>query len=136
MPFPNDPGTNGRASTGMSDILVIDDDPVIGAILERVLSHEGHAVEVVQRLSVARAVLLSRDVDLVLLDLNLPDGSGLEFLRAIRQDMDLKTPVIVLSGMRQEDHIVRGLQLGADDYVSKPFSPLELVARVDRWTRV
>jgi DNA-binding response OmpR family regulator len=120
----------------MSDILVIDDDAVIGAILTRVLSHAGHAVQIVQRLSAARGVLESRDVDLILLDLNLPDGSGLEFLRAIRQDMHLTTPVLVLSGMRQEDHIVRGLQLGANDYVSKPFSPLELVARVDRWTRV
>jgi DNA-binding response OmpR family regulator len=125
-----------KASAGMSDILVIEDDPVIGAILDRVLSHAGHAVEVVRMLSVGREVLELRDVDLILLDLNLPDGSGLEFLRVIRQDMHLQTPVMVLSGMRQEDHIVRGLQLGADDYVTKPFSPLELVARVDRWTRV
>ena len=120
----------------MSDILVIEDDPVIGAILDRVLSHAGHAVQVVQRLGAGREVLESRDVDLVLLDLNLPDGSGLEFLRALRQDMHRQTPVMVLSGMRQEDHIVRALQLGADDYVTKPFSPLELVARVDRWIRV
>ena len=120
----------------MSVILVIEDDPVIGAILNRALSHAGHAVEVVHRLSAGREILESRDVDLILLDLNLPDGSGFEFLRAIRQDMREKTPVMVLSGMRQEEHIVRGLQLGADDYVTKPFSPLELIARVDRWTRV
>lgn len=130
------PGMKRKASTNMSDILVIEDDSVIGAILDRVLSHAGHAVQVVRRLSTGREVLESRDVDLILLDLNLPDGSGLDLLRAIRQDMHLKTPVMVLSGMRQEDHIVRGLQLGADDYVTKPFSPLELVARVDRWTRV
>jgi two-component system phosphate regulon response regulator PhoB len=120
----------------MSDILVIEDDPVISAILDRFLSHAGHAVQVVHLLSAGREVLESRDVDLILLDLNLPDGSGLEFLRALRQDMQRKTPVLVLSGMRQEDHIVRGLRLGADDYLTKPFSPLELVARVDRWTRV
>jgi len=120
----------------MSDILVIEDDPVIGAILNRFLSHAGHEVQIVQRLGAAREVLDSRDVDLILLDLNLPDGSGLELLRAIREDMHSTTPVMVLSGMRQEDHIVRGLRLGADDYVTKPFSPLELVARVDRWTRV
>ena len=120
----------------MSDILVIEDDPVIGAILERVLGHEGHVVQVVRQLSLGREVLEAREPDLILLDLNLPDGSGLEFLRALRQDMQRTTPVMVLSGMRQEDHIVRGLKLGADDYVTKPFSPLELVARVDRWTRV
>jgi two-component system phosphate regulon response regulator PhoB len=120
----------------MSDILVIEDDAVIGAILLRFLRHAGHAVQVVQRLSVAREVLESRDVDLILLDLNLPDGSGLELLRVIREEMHSNTPVMVLSGMRQEDHIVRGLRLGADDYVTKPFSPMELVARVDRWTRV
>jgi DNA-binding response OmpR family regulator len=119
----------------MSDILVIEDDPVIGAILDRVLTNAGHAVQVVRLLGAGREVLESRNVDLILLDLNLPDGSGFEFLRAISQDMHRKTPVMVLSGMRQEDHIVRGLQLGAADYVTKPFSPLELVARVDRWTR-
>jgi DNA-binding response OmpR family regulator len=120
----------------MSDILVIEDDHVISAILDRFLSHAGHVVQVVERLSAAREVVNARNVDLILLDLNLPDGSGLEFLRALRQDMQNTTPVMVLSGMRQEDHIVRGLRLGADDYVTKPFSPMELVARVDRWTRV
>jgi DNA-binding response OmpR family regulator len=120
----------------MSDILLIDDDLVIGAILERFLSAAGHEVEVVKLLGKGREVLEARDIDLILLDLNLPDGSGIEFLRVIRQEMRLSTPVIVLSGMRQEDHIVRGLQLGADDYITKPFSPLEVVARVDRWSQV
>jgi DNA-binding response OmpR family regulator len=120
----------------MSDILLIDDDLVIGAILERFLSTAGHEVEVVRLLGKGREVLEARDIDLILLDLNLPDGSGIEFLRVIRQEMRLSTPVIVLSGMRQEDHIVRGLQLGADDYITKPFSPLEVVARVDRWSQV
>ena len=127
---------DGRRRRGMSKILVIEDDRVIGAILDRVLGHAGHTVQVVQRLTEGREILESRDVDLILLDLNLPDGSGLEFLRALRQEMHRETPVMVLSGMRQEDHIVRGLRLGADDYVTKPFSPLELVARVDRLTRV
>lgn len=120
----------------MSEILVIEDDSVIGTILERVLGHAGHSVTVVHRLSEGREALETSRVDLILLDLNLPDGNGMEFLRTLRQDLEIKIPVIVLSGMRQEDHIVRGLQLGADDYVTKPFSPLELVARVDRWTRV
>ena len=120
----------------MSDILLIDDDLVIGAILERFLSAAGHEVEVVKLLGKGREVLEARDIDLILLDLNLPDGSGIEFLRVIRQEMRLSTPVIVLSGMRQEDHIVRGLQLGAYDYITKPFSPLEVVARVDRWSQV
>jgi two-component system phosphate regulon response regulator PhoB len=120
----------------MSEILVIEDDQVIGAILDRVLGHAGHIVQVVRRLTEGREILESKDVDLIVLDLNLPDGSGLEFLRALRQEMHRDTPVMVLSGMRQEDHIVGGLRLGADDYVTKPFSPLELVARVDRLTRV
>jgi DNA-binding response OmpR family regulator len=119
----------------MSTVLVIEDDPVIGAILQRVLGHAGHSVQVVRQLSAGQRALEAEGVDLILLDLNLPDGNGFDFLRTVRQDMKRTTPIVVLSGMRQEDHIVRGLRLGADDYVTKPFSPFELAARVDRWTR-
>ena len=69
---------------------------------------------------------------MILLDLNLPDGNGLDFLRDIRRDLGTALPVLVLTGMRQEDAVVRGLELGADDYVTKPFSPPELLARVRR----
>jgi two-component system phosphate regulon response regulator PhoB len=69
---------------------------------------------------------------MVLLDLNLPDGNGLDLLRDIRRDQGATFPVLVLSGMRQEEAVVRGLELGADDYVTKPFSPPELLARVGR----
>ena len=70
--------------------------------------------------------------DLVLLDLNLPDGNGLDLLQDIRRDLGDGFPVLVLSGLRHEEAVVRGIELGADDYVTKPFSPPELLARVRR----
>jgi two-component system, OmpR family, phosphate regulon response regulator PhoB len=119
----------------MSAILLIDDDEVVSSILERVLGSAGHSVDVVHKLGDGRDALDASDYDLVLLDINLPDGSGLDFLRSVRREGNRSTPIVVLSGMRQEDTIVQGFELGADDFVTKPFSPMELVARVDRWTR-
>jgi DNA-binding response OmpR family regulator len=119
----------------MGSILAIEDDWTVRMVLEHVLENAGHDVRVVSGLVEGRGALEQRRFDLVLLDVNLPDGSGLELLRSLREDLRDGTPVVVLSGMRQEDNVVRGLKLGADDYVTKPFSPPELLARVDRWLR-
>jgi two-component system phosphate regulon response regulator PhoB len=104
-------------------------------VLEHVLATAGHEVEVVPGIEDGRGALEKGRFDLVLLDVNLPDGCGLELIRSIREGLYRDTPVVVLSGMRQEETVVRGLKLGADDYVTKPFSPTELLARVDRWLR-
>jgi DNA-binding response OmpR family regulator len=67
--------------------------------------------------------------------MNLPGGSGLQLLRVLRRELKRDVPVIMLSGQKQEDSIVRALEWGANDYVTKPFSPRELVARVNRWMK-
>lgn len=117
----------------MGSILAIEDDRTVGLVLEHVLETAGHEVRVARGVADGRGALAERRYDLIVLDLNLPDGSGLDLLREIRERVGASTPVLVLSGMRQEESVVRGLRSGADDYVTKPFSPLELLARVERW---
>ena len=116
----------------MAAILAIEDDWTVRTVLEHTLASAGHDVDVVPGISGGRKLLADGKYDLILLDLNLPDGNGLDLLRDIRRDLGTTLPVLVLTGMRQEDAVVRGLELGADDYVTKPFSPPELLARVRR----
>jgi two-component system phosphate regulon response regulator PhoB len=116
----------------MTGILAIEDDWTVRTVLEHTLKSAGYDIDLVPGISDARRLLAEGHYDLVLLDLNLPDGSGLDLLRDIRKDLGTGVPVLVLSGLRQEEVVVRGLELGADDYVTKPFSPPELLARVGR----
>jgi len=119
----------------MGSILAIEDDRTVGLVLEHVLGTAGYRVRLARDVADGREALAEGRYDLILLDLNLPDGSGLDLLRTIREEVGGSVPVLVLSGMRQEETVVRGLRLGADDFVTKPFSPLELLARVDRWIK-
>jgi DNA-binding response OmpR family regulator len=107
-------------------ILVIDDEPAIRESLAFALRRDGFAIAEAGSLREADAG--AGAVDLVLLDLVLPDGNGLEFLRRLRERSDV--PVIVLTSRDEETDRVAGLEMGADDYVLKPFSPREVVARV------
>jgi len=116
----------------MTGILAIEDDWTVRTVLEHTLKSAGYDVDLVPGISDARQLLADGHYDLVLLDLNLPDGNGLDLLRDIRKDLGPGVPVLVLSGLRQEEIVVRGLELGADDYVTKPFSPPEVLARVSR----
>ncbi|MCD6022617.1 MAG: response regulator with CheY-like receiver domain and winged-helix DNA-binding domain [Actinomycetia bacterium] len=116
----------------MTGILAIEDDWTVRTVLEHTLKSAGYDVDLVPGISDARQLLAEGRYDLVLLDLNLPDGNGLDLLRDIRKDLGTGVPVLVLSGLRQEEVVVRGLELGADDFVTKPFSPPELLARVGR----
>jgi two-component system phosphate regulon response regulator PhoB len=113
-------------------ILAIEDDWTVRTVLEHTLASAGHDVDVVPGISDGRKLLADGRYDVVLLDLNLPDGNGLDLLRDIKRELGATVSVLVLTGMRQEDAVVRGLELGADDYVTKPFSPPELLARVSR----
>jgi DNA-binding response OmpR family regulator len=113
-------------------ILAIEDDWTVRTVLEHTLASAGHDVDVAAGIADARQLLSKGPYDVVLLDLNLPDGNGLDLLQEIRTEHGTKVSVLVLTGMRQEDAVVRGLELGADDYVTKPFSPPELLARVTR----
>ncbi len=116
----------------MTGILAIEDDWTVRTVLEHTLKSAGYDIDLVPGISDARQLLAEGHYDLVLLDLNLPDGNGLDLLRDLRKDLGTGVPVLVLSGLRQEEVVVRGLELGADDFVTKPFSPPELLARVSR----
>ena len=112
----------------MSTILVVDDEPQIAEIARDYLRLAGFDVIVagdgVRALEAARG----RRPDLVVLDLGLPGLDGLDVTRALRKESDI--PIIMLTARVAEDDRLRGLEIGADDYVTKPFSPRELVARV------
>ena len=110
-------------------ILVIDDEPPIRKLLRMGLSTQGYAILEAGSAAAAQAVLGRDRVDLVILDLGLPDMRGHDLLRAIRADHpDL--PVVVLSSRDDEGGKVEALDLGADDYVTKPFGMAELLARL------
>ena len=106
---------------------MVDDEPAIRESLAFALKREGFAVLEAASLREARA-LIDEQAELIILDLVLPDGNGLDFLRALRSRSDI--PVIVLTSRDDETDRVLGLEMGADDYVLKPFSPREVTARV------
>ena len=116
----------------MTRILVVEDDPSIRMGLEDTLTAKGYQVEVVGRGGDGAERAMSGRYDLVVLDVMLPDIDGFEVCRRIRQSRGSarRMPIIMLSARGAELDRVRGLELGADDYVTKPFSPRELVARV------
>lgn len=110
-------------------LLIVEDDPSVSYVLETLLGYEGYNVTTAADVRSAIDALKRRSVDGVVLDLNLPDGNGLEVLRHLRE-LSGTTPVVVLSGLKQEDAVVEALDLGANDYVTKPFGIRELAARV------
>ena len=112
----------------MTRVLVVDDDPTVSDVVSRYLTRDGHDVEVVgDGLLALRAATVNLP-DLMVLDLMLPTMSGLEVCRRVR---DLgPVPVIMLTARSSEADRLAGLELGADDYVTKPFSPRELALRV------
>src|SRR5688500_17641579 len=116
----------------MTRILVVEDDPSIRMGLEDTLAAKGYEVEVVGRGSEGAERAISGRYDLVVLDVMLPDIDGFEVCRRIRSSKSpsRRVPVIILSARGAELDRVRGLELGADDYVTKPFSLMELLARV------
>jgi two-component system, OmpR family, response regulator RegX3 len=109
-------------------ILLIEDEESISEPLERALGREGFDVAVAATAADGRERLRDDDPDLVLLDVMLPDGDGRDILREIRSTS--RTPVVMLTARGEELERVLGLELGADDYVTKPFSAVELAARV------
>ena len=113
----------------MSRILVVEDEPGIAFALQADLESEGHAVVVEARGDEAARKARSEPFDLVLLDVMLPGKDGFEVCREIRR-AGVRTPIIMLTAKSQEAEKVMGLELGADDYITKPFSPRELRARV------
>ena len=112
-------------------LLLVEDDPAIADTVVFALQREGFAVEHRAWLAEARERLRAAPVpELLILDIGLPDGHGLDLCRELRAGPQKALPVIVLSARSEEMDRVLGLELGADDYLAKPFSPRELVARV------
>lgn len=114
-------------------VLVVDDAPEFGQLVRAVLTAAGHSVLQAGDIATARAELDESRIDLVVLDLGLPDGDGLDLCRWVRERGD--TYVLVISGRDQADDGVDALEAGADDFLAKPFTPRELGARVEALLR-
>ena len=112
----------------MKTILVVDDEPRIAQLARDYLEHAGFAVVLAGDGKSGLQAVRTRQPDLVVLDLGLPELDGLEVTRAIRETSNL--PIVMLTARDDELDRILGLELGADDYITKPFSPRELVARV------
>ena len=110
-------------------ILLVEDDAVLGSVMLRSLQDAGHRVDLAITLAQARHFWLVQPFDAVLLDLNLPDGSGLAALREARARND-RTPTLVLTARNRTDERIAGLDAGADDYLGKPFELAEVEARL------
>lgn len=110
-------------------ILLVEDDPGLGAAIRDQIAADGHVADLVRTLADGRACVGTVAYDLILLDLNLPDGSGLAFLRELR-GRGARVPVIVATARDRITERIEGLNAGADDYMVKPFDLSELSARI------
>jgi DNA-binding response OmpR family regulator len=111
-----------------SHILVTDDDPQIRALLEEYLTQNGLRVSLASSGTEMSKILADEAIDLIVLDLRLTGEDGMAIARSLRDQSSI--PIVMLTGVRDEADRVMGLELGADDYLTKPFSPRELLARI------
>ncbi len=110
-------------------ILLVEDDPDLAATMQRLLDRQNYVVDHAGSLQVAKAAVLDNEYAIVLLDRRLPDGDGTELIRYARSK-ELNTRFLILSALGEIEQRVEGLDLGADDYMVKPFEPDELLARM------
>ncbi|MBU6140324.1 MAG: response regulator [Proteobacteria bacterium] len=110
-------------------ILVVEDDPMLGKAIKNALENENNVVDLVTDGESCESALATASFDIVILDINLPDKSGLEVLRKLRTEKNL-VPVLVLSARSSISQKIEGLDFGADDYLAKPFELSELLARI------
>lgn len=113
----------------MSNVLLVEDDTTLAFGIEYTLKNEGFNAIVAENLTEARKAFELNKFDIVLLDVKLPDGNGYEFCKEIR--MSSKIPIIFLTSCNDEPNVVMGLDLGADDYISKPVRIKELISRIN-----
>ncbi|HPD64695.1 MAG TPA: response regulator transcription factor [Bacteroidia bacterium] len=118
----------------MKRVLFIDDDLLIQKLVFTKLSTEGYQVRVAANGREAKDILTREEFDIIITDIMMPFIGGMELIEAIRLELKLKTPIIVLSSLTQEDNILKAFDLGANDYMIKPFSPKELIIRIKRLT--
>lgn len=113
----------------MAKILIVEDDKQVGTVLVDVLQHENHLTDVAETLSDARHFMKISKYDMILLDWELPDGPGTELCKEMRRNGEA-TPVLMLTGRSSVIDKSTGLDIGADDYLTKPFELPELLARI------
>lgn len=112
----------------MTKILLVEDDVTLAMGIEYSLKNEGYDVDIANNLALSKTSADKTDYDLILLDIMLPDGSGFELCKYIRKDK--LTPIIFLTAKDEEVNIVMGLDIGGDDYITKPFRIRELISRI------
>ena len=112
----------------MIKILLVEDDATLSMGIEYTLKNEGYAADVANTFSKGKELVDKIDYDLIILDIGLPDGNGFELCKYIRKDKT--TPVIFLTAQDEEVNIVMGLDIGGDDYITKPFRIKELISRI------
>ncbi|MDR3466720.1 MAG: response regulator [Xanthobacteraceae bacterium] len=117
-----------RPSDDAAHILLVDDDRRIRDLLSRFLTHEGYRVTTAASASDARSKLAGLHFDLLILDVMMPGESGFDLARSLRASSPV--PIIMLTARHEAEARIEGLQIGADDYVAKPFEPRELVLRI------
>lgn len=116
-------------------LLVVDDDKRLRALLNRYLSDNGYDVESVSNVKEARAKLALHPYDLMALDVMMPGETGFEFTQSLRENLDSPLsimPILLLTARGESEDRIKGLELGADDYLNKPFEPKELLLRIQK----
>src|SRR3982751_7084557 len=123
------PVLSGHAAGVSMKLLVVEDDRMLLELIRRALTQDGFAVDIASDGEQAEPLAFMNDYDAVVLDLVLPGKSGLQLLQQMRRE-GRTTPTLILTGRRATQDIVRGLDIGADDYLTKPFDLDELKARI------
>ncbi|CEP80508.1 response regulator transcription factor [Paraclostridium sordellii] len=113
----------------MINVLMIEDDSTIAFGVKYALEQEGFNIDICKDLESGRQNINNKEYNIILLDVMLPDGNGYEFCKEIRQTLD--TPIIFLTACDEEVNIVTGLDIGGDDYITKPFRVRELISRMN-----
>jgi two-component system, OmpR family, phosphate regulon response regulator OmpR len=126
--MPTMPGASAHLPDDAPHVLVVDDDRRIRDLLSRFLLTEGYRVTTAESAAEARAKLDGLRFDLLILDVMMPGETGFEFARTLRQSSNV--PILMLTALGEAESRIEGLQIGADDYVGKPFEPRELSLRV------
>ena len=121
-----------KGGSAPTNVLVVEDDSTVSAIVCAALAQAGYTVRSASTCESARQEMDGLAPQVVVMDLGLPDGNGLDVLRELVPHADGGPAVVVLSGFRQERNVLAAFEAGADDFMTKPFSPAELVARVRR----
>ena len=119
----------------MATILLVEDNPHILKINADEFTEHGHTVLCAECIEKASELLMLQDVDLMILDVMLPDGNGLEYMKALRQGREGDVPILLLTGLTSQEDVIQGLAAGGDDYLTKPYDFPILLARIEALLR-